>query len=404
MSGIESNATMENANATSVLIQPMINIFSILLVVFACFFVISKFISFLDLDISFADLFTKRKCGKCGKKHLKNQFKVYKYKLYCPTCAAKVHIKCSGCSKKFSLDKLNDWEDSWYCSACYEKYYRQFEEIKHNLKFYDSQTFNKNPFKEYCGVEVECRNRRRNKNCFIGDETDEFKINQYTDGSLNSGGVEFSTQPINGDLLFDSLEKFSNKLKLREYFTDSSCGCHVHISTPKDDLDLLKKILIFYRKFEGYFMKAMPSNRRSNSFCNSTSKYYKFSDSDISLCKDLISFKKMIYNDTYVHDPKNKYDGTRYCWINLHSIFHRETMEIRLHPGTIESDKINKWLLIHLKIRSFLNNNSIKDIINLKANDKEFFGIIGNSLKKYIQKRTEFFNNPLKKEKDFEVK
>jgi hypothetical protein len=50
------------------------------------------------------------------------------------------------------------------------------------------------------------------------------------------------------------------------------------------------------------------------------------------------------------HGPR--YNGTvhRYQWLNVHSHFHRGTIEIRLHQATTSHKKLRNWILLWLKI------------------------------------------------------
>ena len=95
---------------------------------------------------------------------------------------------------------------------------------------------------------------------------------------------------------------------------------------------------------------------------------------------------------------KSKYCSRRYSWINLHSLFHRGTLEIRSHSGTLNPTKIKNWLKIHLRVLSLIKNLNVDIINNLPDNETFFLSIFDDDLKKYIKSRWKEFENKLQEE------
>jgi len=101
------------------------------------------------------------------------------------------------------------------------------------------------------------------------------------------------------------------------------------------------------------------------------------------------------------YDKGEKYNHTRYCGLNLHSVFYRGTIEFRQHAGTVDEEKILRWAGILLFVVDYaINHYSDQTITSLyempmggqKLN--RFFRIfkIPLELRKYMILRIKKFN------------
>jgi hypothetical protein len=141
----------------------------------------------------------------------------------------------------------------------------------------------------------------------------------------------------------------------------------------------------------------LPQSRQKLQYCEKFEHLDKYSWKEVLDVKDMNEFKRLFYGRLvriYEHGHKK-----RYCWINLHSIFFRGTTEIRAHSGTINADKIKKWILIHLRIREYLNNASLEDLIKINPNKSNFLKLFDKEIQNYIQQRWNTF--PKVKEEEF---
>ena len=102
-------------------------------------------------------------------------------------------------------------------------------------------------------------------------------------------------------------------------------------------------------------------------------------------------FKKLFYERNRFYPIKEHGYKKRYCWINFHSVFYRATLEIRAHSGTVSGDKINKWIMIHLAVRDYLENNTLDDISKMKVSKETFLKIFSKDLREYIKERWKVF-------------
>lgn len=310
----------------------------------------------------------------------------------CSNCFKNKTFICSLCGKKTLNSESASHKGNIICSDCYYDLHRDFEYINIGEKKVESNKFLNNPNKTYTGVEIECINSSRNKNCFIKKELLKLNFSQGTDASLPENmGVEFRSVPMNGDLLFNSIKNFCKILVEKKYYVNQKCGLHIHLEVDQE-LEFLKKIYLFYLKFEEMFFNMLPKSRRNIKYCCKFNKYYKDSIDDIINVETLNEFKEMIYETMYYNSEiKKRYNDKRYCWINLHSIFYRGTLEVRNHSGTINFSKIINWIIIHQRVLEFLKNTKIEDIIKMEVSKNSFLSIFSSRTQNYIRKRWRTF-------------
>ena len=275
------------------------------------------------------------------------------------------------------------------------------DDVDYSFRKISSPTFRKNKSKRFAGVEIECIRQGLLEVSKL--EAGKYHFSKSYDGSLSSSGVEFSSQPSQGDKLLEIVSNFCGVLNKNKYDTNTTCGLHIHLEQ-KPDIKMLQKILLFYHKYEDLFFDMLPNSRRDNSYCI---RFKKILSSDdiikMLITKNCMDFKRIFYETT---DP-SKYTSTksndkRYCWANFHSIFYRGTLEIRAHSGTVNSEKINKWLLIHLRVLDYLKDSSISKISRLKADKKTFLKLFNDDLSEYIQKRWNTFSDNKNGERNLE--
>ena len=324
-------------------------------------------------------------CDNCN--HSVNKLQKIDRVRLCDKCFINKVSTCYDCGKLKLNKNMIIAERKIFCKDCYNIRYREFCSINIGQKKQCSKTFFNNHRSGYCGVEIECINNHRDKNCFVKKELLNYKFSQGTDSSLSRGGVEFRSVPMNGDLLFDSIKSFNKELRVRKYYIDKSCGLHIHLEVEKD-LEFLKKLYLFYLRYEEMFFSMLPNSRRTRSFCKKFEKYYKDTPDKIMNVTSLDKFKEMIYETSnYRNDTRDHGYRKRYCWANLHSIFYRGTLEIRSHSGTINPLKIINWILIHQEVLDFLQRTSLKEIGKMKITRKAFLEIFPKPLQNYIKRR-----------------
>ncbi len=216
---------------------------------------------------------------------------------------------------------------------------------------YPNQTLKPKVITNHVGIEIEC---------FSNLDWDEVKaliyahdlesyVNLSTDGSIENPD---STEAYELRLLIPEtkltdvlsrFKKFTKKAKLR---TNSSCGLHVHLDMRKRNA---KNCYDRLMKFQDVLFGLVAKNRWGNEYCEWT------------------CFTNSL---------------GRYVAINKLSLAKHNTIEIRLHEGTTDADKIEKWVRLLLNVIS--SKNTIPEVQN--KNDVLSWKGLSKDLKKYVSK------------------
>ena len=340
-------------------------------------------------------------CSSCSELTHKNDIVHFDGQVWCYDCRTDQLCSCEGCNEYVYRDDARYDGDCPYCEECYENIDRCDEEegatiitipfVKHT-----SASFKENSFKNFCGVEIEALNNNLYDNELSGSECEKYQFSQKGDGSLTLNGVEFSSNPANGDQLLKSIRAFCRLLNDRDYYVNTDCGLHIHIAISRQ-LSYLKKVFAFYRKYEELFFQMLPESRQNNSYCKKFSKVYsELKLSDVLKMTQHLNFAEKLYEVNgrrQVRRCRHNHGHTkRYGWVNFHSVLHRGTLEIRAHSGTINAQKIINWLKIHLVCLDFIKKLSV-DTINRLPSDKAFFlSLFDTKLQYYIKTRWKKFN------------
>lgn len=336
------------------------------------------------------------RCNEVSKERFSHPF--YDGKVYCKECKEE-SIPCKECQLEYFEEDIFERRGEKYCLKCTQRICPGFKIIQFTNTKVTSGKNKKNKSKRYCGVEIECLNKNKQENAFTRQELDEYQFNQIEDGSLSSSkGFEFYSQPMNGDKLYEKITDFCKELEKRNFYVNRDCGLHIHLEVPKNDLELIKKIYLFYGKYEPYFFEMLPPSRQQNSFCYKYKKAYSCKKEEVEKAETMEEIQELLYNtegpEYYMRHQKAEGHRMRYCWINLHSIFYRGTIEVRSHSGTINQNKIINWFRIHERALKIIEKLTIKQIIELEDSKQALLGLYDKELRKYIRARMQTFNGP----------
>lgn len=185
------------------------------------------------------------------------------------------------------------------------------------------------------------------------------------DGSIGRGGVEIVTSPAAGANWTGMIFDIGAGLKTANAFTSERCGQHIHVDARDLKGQELAKLIQLYAQVEDALFAALPDTRRSSQYCIPCGPKYlgwlkdhKGRFSPHALAVKLYSIYSRVKPGT---DPKErhkqekalvaqhkkaKYDGVRYNALNLHSYWHRGTIEFRHAHGTNRPEQIRNWGIV----------------------------------------------------------
>lgn len=177
-----------------------------------------------------------------------------------------------------------------------------------------------------------------------------------TDGSLRENGRELLTPPMSGDFIIEFMEDFQQLLKVMGAEATERAGLHVHIDCRNYPLDYIMRVCRYCAEHEAWFYRLVPGWRRLSTYCKPLLSFIR--EAPLSLLatnsRNLMMYVVNEYYKTDVHGARTQtYDKghkERYCWVNLHSYFHRGTLEFRLPEGTTNTADMIGWARLFTEV------------------------------------------------------
>lgn len=204
----------------------------------------------------------------------------------------------------------------------------------------------------FVGVEIECDRGGSSK---LRDKVIEWKSNVRADGSV-SAGFEIATAPASGDKFVQMVNEITEECKKAHGLITPRCGLHIHVDCR--DLDDQKRLLLtgLWCLFEHHFISMMPPSRRgqnrviSSYYCKPLSPRWRAMQ---GVAKGTETPEQMLgFLLTRRFAAPDYYSGDRYKAWNLMALGKYQTIECRLHSGTLQPEKIIPWasILASLKL------------------------------------------------------
>jgi Putative amidoligase enzyme len=167
---------------------------------------------------------------------------------------------------------------------------------------------------------------------------DHWKI--VTDASLTAPngylGFEFVSPPLS-DAGFPQIDAVCRMLQRSNARVNRTCGLHVHIGARRLTLDAMRRLAFLYIENEDVIDALMPPSRRKdlNNFCRGLQ-----ANADIegaTRATDVRALAKAIRRNDYG-------EISRHTKLNFAAYWRHGTVEFRQHSGTIDAEKIKRWV------------------------------------------------------------
>ena len=284
-------------------------------------------------------------------------------------------------------------------------------------KNYYSKTFHKSSGIQYTfGVEMETCDGYVEYNYACDNK---LWMDCVHDGSVE--GSEYRTGVLQGDLGFEHLKHLCEHLS-KCCYVDKTCGVHVHIGGANFNRKFSMYSIMLGLLIQDELYSVMPKSRGTSSYCvkipenkykciipASKRKYPMIHRKNLQLISDYVYDRNKPFdkhnNKKTVH-PNGHYASTRYKWLNLNNCSYRtgpETIEFRLHSGSLDYEKIYNWILVCMCFVRYVENNQ-RDIIDAYYKRTNFFGIktiveaglnsdMAKSVVEFYRKRYDKFND-----------
>jgi len=161
-----------------------------------------------------------------------------------------------------------------------------------------------------------------------------------TDGSLTGGnGMELVSPPLPYNQTgFEAVQKACAVLAQIGGTVNRSCGLHVHIDVHHMSLPALRKLAVIYVESEDVIDQLLPTSRRgnANNYCRSV--------------KALANLSQLATASNVTMVASAATQQTKYVKLNFLPYFRQGTVEFRHHSGTIDAEKIIKWVTLCVKM------------------------------------------------------
>ena len=320
------------------------------------------------------------------------------YRSFCENCYHDRYFYCDGCCEDISIDNRSRNDDN-YCIDCNG----DDESNIDDMRYTDDKRYCNDTDRIY-SAEIECYYPSSEALKKVYDKLPE-GMGMTDDGSLNSMGKEFQTPKLSGEKGDKLLKELCHSLVDNEFTVNRTCGLHIHLDTSdyKTNREAIKTLLMFYLVFEPVLYSYLPYSRRSNRYCMPLSQFYH--ESEILNCYSVPDIETLWYREQD-HDKiddrkKNHYDQTRYAGVNFHSMLANGHIELRHHSGTLDYNKIDKWIKLHVKILDLVSKGNIemnqllkiKFLLQLSEKQDAMFEMLGldTDLVKYFKTRQKLF-------------
>lgn len=176
-----------------------------------------------------------------------------------------------------------------------------------------------------------------------------------SDGSLSGGnGMELVSPPMLGEAGLQQIQKVCAVLNEKGATVNRSCGLHVHVDAGNLTAPAMRKLAAIYIENENIIDSLMPMSRRNsnNTFCGSLRG------------TNMATLAQARNANDIAHAIAH---GNRYVKLNFSAFLRHGTVEFRHHSGTVDADKISKWLVACLRLVACAVKEADQPIANVAS-------------------------------------
>lgn len=364
---------------------------------------------------------TYKNCDTCLKPAKITQLGTLDKKSVCRSCLKEYYKTCARCSLLCNRYEII----GKYCGECTEhteagriENERQRQAIRTDWGYRTYSKldtfYSKNPSsiitsKRAFSAEIECL-APSNRVMSLVAKSSPVELGIAHDGSVSrddyddaeqedSFGIEFQTPKLGGDKGQQFIENLTGLLIENKFYTNSSCGLHIHLDGGKDfmktgrECEALRRLWLFHWLFEDVILSFLPKERRKNTYCRVLKQSFHLDEIlQANTGEKLQTLWYRAQDRAEMIDMKNQNrNGTRYRGFNLHSLLCNNHLEIRYHSGTINPQKILYWVVLHQAIM----DKTSSGMSSLISNPQQILG-------EDLEDKTDMFFDSLKLDKKIE--
>ncbi len=225
------------------------------------------------------------------------------------------------------------------------------------------------------------------------EAVDEYLIPKFSfwdghqDNSLRNFGREYVLrQPLDFEVTFPkALEEFADKTKDIKFIQDSiTTSVHTHLNLLNDNFVTLGNFVTTYTLTENLLIRFSGEDRRSNLFC------LPICDAE-EIYNNIMRMLEGIRNKKYGNMGFDA-ESTKYGALNLSSLSHFGSLEIRSFRGTTDTKLIHQWVGILYSILKFSRSPGLVPpmiIHGYRDRGVEYLGDIFGEYRKFLRHPSE---------------
>jgi hypothetical protein len=146
------------------------------------------------------------------------------------------------------------------------------------------------------------------------------------DGSIS--GLEFASVVLSGYAGFAAIRDICEYAEENSWDVDDECGLHVHFDMRDECDDSRKAIACAYLMTYEVWCRFVDPNRIGGLYCGASK----------TTCAKVYGAK---WFDEFAENQH------RYEWINFQAFNKHRTLEVRIHEGTLDANRICNWIKAH---------------------------------------------------------
>lgn len=345
-----------------------------------------------------------------GEGHLTRKTSLHQH---CGKC--ETHCRCSKCEQVDECAGAISCQSCFGCAPhCVCKPERKMLNInERQAVFRPSKRYHRG-LRRLLGTELEVHNvtqKQRELNAVLR----KWSCSVVRDGSIAGRGMELVTSPAGGENWVAQSKEIGEALVAANAQAHASCGQHVHVDARDLGVYDLARVIRLYAAVEDALFDAQPARRRLSNYCVPCGASYLnwLSGENKKLTKHWLAAKQ--YGLAPVKNEKDKekqkantlkfrqqlrdrahrkYDDTRYRALNLHSFWHRGTIEFRHGGAAVTPEHILHWGIVCGSVVEFAATHGDADVLKvcgMKPHDALLQVIFEKETRDWLQSRWEKF-------------
>lgn len=167
----------------------------------------------------------------------------------------------------------------------------------------------------------------------------------------------------------ETLQQIVRKLRRAGAKVNPSCGLHVHIGASDMTASQIRNLVNTVASREEIFCRALEVHESRRYYCAPTNERF-LRELNRKKPETLAELKKIWYGDGGDHDYH--YDATRYTILNLHALFTKGTIEIRIFNSSMHAGEVKTAIQFAAAMVDFAKKSRRSSYRKVETDNEKF--------------------------------